>query len=291
MGLSVTHRTRAPATPASDHAEVVWHDLECGSYRADLPLWRELAARNPGPILEIGAGTGRVALELARAGHVVTALEREPALLDALRRRPGAERARTVCADARGVELPQARFALCLVPMQMIQLLSGPSERARFLSRVRATLRRGGLLACAVLARVDPCLGNVALGGARRFAALRVEGRARVRPALAAGYAAAEPCLPPFERRPAAGGGPLFACGHARRKRERRVFPGERDERPGASDSDRALARARCVVELDRVSEPSLRREGAAAGLRPLPSVTLAATEDHVGSTVVMLGA
>ena len=22
---------------------VIWHDLECGSYRADLPLWRELA--------------------------------------------------------------------------------------------------------------------------------------------------------------------------------------------------------------------------------------------------------
>jgi hypothetical protein len=51
--------------------EVVWHDLECGAYRADLPLWRELAARARfgSPILDVGAGTGRVALDLARAGH------------------------------------------------------------------------------------------------------------------------------------------------------------------------------------------------------------------------------
>ena len=45
---------------------VVWHDVECGRYSADLALWRELAAREPGPVLDVGAGTGRVALD-ARA--------------------------------------------------------------------------------------------------------------------------------------------------------------------------------------------------------------------------------
>src|SRR3954447_7644142 len=34
---------------------VVWHDVECGRYSADLPLWHELAARERGPILEVGA--------------------------------------------------------------------------------------------------------------------------------------------------------------------------------------------------------------------------------------------
>ena len=55
-------------------SEVVWHELECGSYRADLPLWRELAdqmasSEGSARVLDVGAGTGRVALELARAGH------------------------------------------------------------------------------------------------------------------------------------------------------------------------------------------------------------------------------
>ena len=44
---------------------VVWHDVECGHYGADLALWDELAAREPGPVLDVGAGTGRVALALA----------------------------------------------------------------------------------------------------------------------------------------------------------------------------------------------------------------------------------
>ena len=51
---------------------VIWHDVECGAYAADLPLWRELAAGRSGPVLEIGCGTGRVALDLARDGHAVT---------------------------------------------------------------------------------------------------------------------------------------------------------------------------------------------------------------------------
>ena len=55
---------------------VVWHDVECGQYSADLALWDELAAREPGPILDVGAGTGRVSLVLAALGHDVTALDR-----------------------------------------------------------------------------------------------------------------------------------------------------------------------------------------------------------------------
>ena len=56
---------------------VAWHDTECGSYDADLPLWRELAGA--GPVLDVGAGTGRVALDLAARGASVTALDVEPA--------------------------------------------------------------------------------------------------------------------------------------------------------------------------------------------------------------------
>ena len=66
---------------------VIWHDLECGAYAEDLPLWRALAAEHGDPVLDVGAGTGRVTLDLARAGHRVTALDRDPELLDALAQR------------------------------------------------------------------------------------------------------------------------------------------------------------------------------------------------------------
>jgi precorrin-6B methylase 2 len=68
---------------------VVWHDVECGSYVEDLPLWRSLAAEYGDPVLDVGAGTGRVTLDLARAGYRVTALDRDPELLAALERRLG----------------------------------------------------------------------------------------------------------------------------------------------------------------------------------------------------------
>ena len=126
---------------------VVWHDIECGAYAADLPLWLELAAASGGPVLDVGAGTGRVALPLARAGHRVCALDRDQLLLDALRARAGDLDIACVRADACGFAL-DARFALCLVPMQTIHLLA---DRPAFLRCAFAALVPGGLLAVALL--------------------------------------------------------------------------------------------------------------------------------------------
>ncbi len=67
--------------------EALWHDLECGDYREDLPYWLALAAETGGPVLDIGAGTGRVTLALAAAGTAVVGLDIEPALLAALAHR------------------------------------------------------------------------------------------------------------------------------------------------------------------------------------------------------------
>ncbi len=127
---------------------VVWHDVECGAYAADLPLWLELAAATPGPILDVGAGTGRVALALARAGHAVHALERDPVLLDALRARAAGLPVTCVAADACAFSLAEEAFGLGIVAMQTILLLA---DRPAFLRCVRACLRPGGVLAVALL--------------------------------------------------------------------------------------------------------------------------------------------
>ena len=136
--------------------EVVWHDLECGGYRADLPLWHELAERCGGRVLDVGAGSGRVTLQLARAEHAVTALDRSDVLLRALRERADEPSVEAVCADARSFALPERDFALCLVPMQTIQLLGGPEGRAAFLRCALAHLQPGGVLAVALSSELEP---------------------------------------------------------------------------------------------------------------------------------------
>ena len=126
---------------------VAWHDVENGSYDADLFLWRELADAADGPVLDLGSGTGRVAADLAARGHEVVALDADPELLGVLRdRTPAVE---TVEADARAFELGRT-FALALAPMQLAQILGGPAGRTRMLERVCAHLDSGGTFAAAL---------------------------------------------------------------------------------------------------------------------------------------------
>ena len=137
-------------------ATVIWHDIECGAYAEDLPLWRSLAASRGETVLDVGAGTGRVTLDLVAAGYRVTALDRDPELLDALERRLGdnsriaGDISQTVIADARDFDLGERRFPLVIVPMQTIQLLGGAEGRGRFLRCAHRHLTPGGLLAAAI---------------------------------------------------------------------------------------------------------------------------------------------
>jgi SAM-dependent methyltransferase len=132
---------------------VIWHDLECGRYHADIGYWQRLARLHGGPVLDIGAGTGRVALALARAGHAVVALERDGELVAELARRAAGFPVEVRAGDACSFSLP-APVPLCIVPMQTVHLLG---DRAAFLRCARAALRPRGVLAVALLgAGVEP---------------------------------------------------------------------------------------------------------------------------------------
>jgi SAM-dependent methyltransferase len=144
-------RSRPERAPAARREAVIWHDVECGGYAADLQIWRELAARAGGPILELGAGTGRVALDLAAVGHDVTALDADPVLLDALadRARSRGLDVRCLAADARDLD-SAGDFSLVLAPMQFMQLMGGASGRAVLLKKVASCLAPGGAFAAAI---------------------------------------------------------------------------------------------------------------------------------------------
>ena len=129
--------------------DALWHDLECHGYREDLPLWRTLAAETGGPVLDVGAGTGRVTIDLAASGVHVVAVDIDAALLEALDHRAAGLSVETVVADARQFAVGR-RVSLVLVPMQTLQLLGGARGRAAFLRRALAHLEPGGLLAAAL---------------------------------------------------------------------------------------------------------------------------------------------
>lgn len=234
---------------------VVWHDLECGGYAEDLPLWRDLAQRHGGPVLDVGAGTGRVALDLARHGHAVTALDVDPALTAELQRRAEGLAVCAVTADARDFTL-QAKFGLCVVPMQTLQLLGGAPGRAAFLRCARRHLRDGGVVAAAIVETVE-CFD------------------------LSDG---ADAPLPDMVDR---GGVVYFSQPTAVRAGPDGFTLERRRERVGAQGQHSV---EHDVVRLDALSCDQLEAEGRAAGLRPVERLHVAPTGEHVGSAVVVLG-
>jgi SAM-dependent methyltransferase len=231
---------------------VVWHDVECGRYIADLALWRELAGDAGGPVLDVGAGTGRVALDLARAGHDVTALDVDPDVLDELESRAaGAGVAvETVAADAGAFELADRKFALIAVPMQTIQLVA---DRDGFFTSARRALAPGGLIALALAGETESFDEPVELPppdvterDGWRFVSQPVA--IRLRPDA------------------------------MRIERVRELI---------APDGTRT--RSDDAVELALVTPEQLAAEAARHGLRTEPSRQVAPTADHVGSEVVLL--
>ena len=238
----------------SASANVVWHDVECGSYDADLSLWRELARAQGGPVLDVGAGTGRVAIRLAHAGHEVTALDRDGELLAELAARAEAAglRVETVLADACAIELPR-RFTLIAVPMQTLQLLPGADARNDFFAGAAAALAPGGLLAAAI---------TDALEGFDERAPLPLPdiGEVDGLQYLSQPVAVRE------------------QAGSVRIERVRQVVaPG--GERTTEDDA----------IELQSVTAEGLAEEAAPHGLRAEEPRRVPATDEHVGSTVVML--
>jgi SAM-dependent methyltransferase len=101
-----------------------YYDIVHSSLNADREYVLGLARGAGGPILELGCGTGRLLLPLARAGHAVTGIDNTPAMLARARARldqePSNVQQRVVLieADMKSLSLPQVdgHFSLILLP-------------------------------------------------------------------------------------------------------------------------------------------------------------------------------
>ena len=144
---------REAAAPAIAE-KAIWQDVEFGSYTADLPLWLELARAAQGPVLELGAGAGRVTLHLAERKLDVIALERDSDLIRELRRRaePRNVSPRILEADlaAPAELLLPDDAALVIAPLHLIQSVD-PARRLPLLAALRAPLSPGAIMAISLV--------------------------------------------------------------------------------------------------------------------------------------------
>jgi SAM-dependent methyltransferase len=129
--------------------------------RRDLPFWRTVARQAGGPLLELGCGTGRLSVPLARAGVPVVGVDRSEPMLARARRRAAraglASRLRLIRADIRLLPFADATrrtapFAMVLAPYGMLQSLLRERDLAATLAAVHRVLEPGGTLGIELVA-------------------------------------------------------------------------------------------------------------------------------------------
>ena len=124
------------------------YDLEY-THDYDLPFWLSLAEREAGPVIEWGAGTGRLAVPLAAAGHDVTAVELSAEMVER-----GKEKSRSVewiVGDMRSAK-PGRRYGLAVCAFNSFLCLTSVDDALAFLRNAREHLAPGSLLGIEVSA-------------------------------------------------------------------------------------------------------------------------------------------
>src|SRR5690242_12121661 len=141
----------------------------------DVAFYVDLAVASGGPVLEYGAGNGRIALPIARHGVRVVGVDHAAPMVRDLRARLAREpaevrrRVRVVRGDMRRVDLGQ-RFPLVLCTFNTALHLYGREDVERFLARVRGHLAPGGRF---VVDMAMPHAADLARDGSKPFHAPR----------------------------------------------------------------------------------------------------------------------
>lgn len=141
-----------PLAPDTAAALARLYDLDVSVDAGDLDLYLAMAARSGGPVVELCAGSGRIAVPLAAAGYDVTALDNDPAMLARAARRAHeagpetAGRLRFVQGDLHHVAVPSAGgFRLGIIALNSILLLGGPREQRHAIAILAGLLAPGGI--------------------------------------------------------------------------------------------------------------------------------------------------
>jgi SAM-dependent methyltransferase len=123
--------------------------------RKDLPFWRRIAAGAHGPVLELGCGTGRLSVPLARSGVHLVGIDRSAGMLarvaharrvlQARRRRRARGRLVVVRGDIRALPFEPGTFAMAIAPYGVLQSLLRERDLRETIDAVQRVLKPGGL--------------------------------------------------------------------------------------------------------------------------------------------------
>jgi SAM-dependent methyltransferase len=124
------------------------YDLEY-THDYDISFWLSIAEREAGPIVEWGAGTGRISIPLAAAGHDVTAVEISGRMVE--RGEEKSESVGWIVGDMRSVD-PGRRYGLSVCVFNSFLCLDSVDDALAFLRNAHEHLVPGGLLGIEVSA-------------------------------------------------------------------------------------------------------------------------------------------
>lgn len=127
-----------------------FYDGDYRHYDEDLDLIGHYAGEHGDPILELGCGTGRVLLSLARAGHRLTGIDISPALLERAQARLQQQRlsaqVELLQADLRTFDLPAKNYGFAFCTSSTLMHLTTAQEQLAALRNIARHLRPGGRL-------------------------------------------------------------------------------------------------------------------------------------------------
>jgi SAM-dependent methyltransferase len=118
--------------------------------RTDVPFWQDMARREGGPALELGCGTGRITIPVARTGIRVVGLDRSRAMIAfghrRARRLPRSLRPRLALGDIRSLPFAGGSFSFVMAPYGMLQSLTSDADLSATLAEARRVLVSGGVV-------------------------------------------------------------------------------------------------------------------------------------------------
>jgi SAM-dependent methyltransferase len=137
-------------TNLEDYADPILFDLENSDFEPDGPFHLTLAQQVGGPVLELGCGTGRITIPLARNGIDITGLDIVPGMLIRARSKTGGLPIQWVEADVRDFHLGR-QFSLICAPGCVFEHLLERTEQEAMLTCVHEHLSDDGLFVISIL--------------------------------------------------------------------------------------------------------------------------------------------
>ena len=145
--------------PFDDWADI--YDAVHADLTHDIDFYVELARESGGPVLELGCGTGRISLAIAREGVAVTGIDISPRMIavaqEKAAKRGLSERCVFQSGDMAALQLAE-RFPLVIMPFRSFQSMLTAEEQRQALARVRERLAPGGVF---VMDTFNPDVGSL----------------------------------------------------------------------------------------------------------------------------------